>query len=507
MKPVPPEGAAVAGAVPRSTLVPVGIAAWVLSVGLFVATAALGPSAAEPPLPGGSPLPHLHIAAHPSAGLVIGLQLVAILAGGMALWLLLRQIRGGWRVDPRWVLASGLAAVVALLLVPPIGGSDLESYAAYGHLDAVGVNPYLHGPQAAGVPQDAITRAVEDPWRTTPSAYGPLFTGLCRLLAPRGVTVADAVLRIRLAIAVGFVLTGVALYLFAGDRRRRAALLWTANPLLLAALVAGGHVDGLAVLGVVLAFALLRRRPTTAGVLTGLAIAVKASAGLGLLAGGYALWRQPGRLGRFVVASGATAAAFYLGPPGVFDQLRAASRFLTPASPWRWVGSGLERLMPWHAARTLVGLGAALLVVSLAVLLLDMDRRARRGGPAGMPRALGVFGFAWATGSAYVLPWYDAFAWAGLAAAGASVVDALLVVHTTVLSLAFLPGRDVVMHGATDYAHIALHSVLSPAAVTALIVATVVIARRGTAPVSPAGCAGRAAPSPRTWPRNRRPRR
>src|SRR6202044_3744368 len=63
-------------------------------------------------------------------------------------------------------------------------------------------------------------------------------------------------------------------------RRVRAHLLWSLNPLMLWAVMAGGHVDGLAVgVGAAALFAMRRvdsRRALLAGVLLGLAAAIKA---------------------------------------------------------------------------------------------------------------------------------------------------------------------------------------------------------------------------------------
>ena len=48
----------------------------------------------------------------------------------------------------------------------------------------------------------------------------------------------------------------------------------------------------------------------------------------------------------------------------------------------------------------------------------------------------------------YALPWYDALPWALLPLVATSWRSWLLLAHTTVLSLAYLPGRDAVhLHG------------------------------------------------------------
>ncbi len=49
----------------------------------------------------------------------------------------------------------------------------------------------------------------------------------------------------------------------------------------------------------------------------------------------------------------------------------------------------------------------------------------------------------------YSLPWYDAVPWVLIPLLAASWLDALLIAHTGVLSLAYIPGRAAVrLHGA-----------------------------------------------------------
>jgi hypothetical protein len=89
-----------------------------------------------------------------------------------------------------------------------------------------------------------------------------------------------------------------------------------------------------------------------------------------------------------------------------------------------------------------------------------------------------AFAVAWLLTTPYVLPWYDALAWAPLALAAASFVDRVLLAHTTVLVLAFLPGRDVPLAGAADVLHRVVHSGLSPAVLGVLLLVTVRLAVR-----------------------------
>ena len=75
----------------------------------MLTVAALGPSAAVPTIPGSAGWPPYSLDAHPPAGLVYSIQMVAVLAGAIAAWRLMtaaRQdrcwIRGGCTPPASW---------------------------------------------------------------------------------------------------------------------------------------------------------------------------------------------------------------------------------------------------------------------------------------------------------------------------------------------------------------------------------------------------------------------
>jgi hypothetical protein len=227
-----------------------GLAASLASVVLTFGVAAAGPSAMEPALPGSAGQPPWSFYLHLPAGLAIGLAAAALACGSTGLGLCLHAARHGWAVSPRLVVGAGLIAAAALTLVPPFGSADHLSYAAYGRMAVTGHDPYTTTPAMLARLGDPVARAVQD-WRHSPSVYGTVATGLQALAAEIGG---------RSARGIVFVLSLLNLAAFAGtgllahrlargdrDRQMRAALLWTANPLLLQVLVAGAHVDGLAV--------------------------------------------------------------------------------------------------------------------------------------------------------------------------------------------------------------------------------------------------------------------
>jgi hypothetical protein len=461
-----------------------------------------GPSLLEPALPGRPGQPPWSLAAHPAPQAVVALTAAAIAAGTASLALTLAAGRRGWRAPRGLLLGAGLAAVVALALVPPFGSSDHLSYAAYGRLAATGHDPYTTTPAALARLGDPVGRAVAD-WRNSPSVYGALATagqGLAALLG--GTSARLTVFFLGVLNAAAFTGTGLLLHgLARGDRARqqRAALLWTANPLLLQVLVAGGHVDSQGIVFAVAAVAVFgaaRRRAVAAhhgaargaavaaqdgaarpalvaagaGALVGLGCAVKvtvALAGLGL-ALAVLLAGRPGRPGRgprgrwpvlgglaggFAVTAGASLAVW--GPGVLVPALRAASQ-VSIGSPWRPVRSALETLTGEAAAEDAVRAAAIAAAVVLLLLLLRTVRAGRGAGgdlAGGDPDGADLTGadlaagavaavvLAWLFAWPYVLPWYDGLGWAALALLPRSRLDGLLLARTAALALGYLPGR------------------------------------------------------------------
>jgi hypothetical protein len=75
----------------------------------------------------------------------------------------------------------------------------------------------------------------------------------------------------------------------------------------------------------------------------------------------------------------------------------------------------------------------------------------------------------------YALPWYDVLPWALLPLAMASWRDWVLLAHTTVLTLAYIPGRDAVrLDGALHTATAVMRDGVAPALLTALVVGVLV---------------------------------
>ena len=418
----------------------------VLSVVLLLVVGALGTSAAVVPLdPGRQDL------ADP--WLVTGLMTLAVGLGAGCLVAGLHAHRGGWRPDPRVLLAAGAVATVALLAVPPLGNGDVGSYAAYGRTASLGLSPYTTVP--AQLSDDPVAQAAEPPWQDQVSVYGPVATAVHLAAAELGQDSREAVLRLLAAsAAAAFLAVGALLGRRAADPVR-AHLLWTCNPLLLLHLVASAHVDVLLCLALLLAVT-ARPSPVRTGLALGVAGCVKVTAVLSALA---LLLAHRRRAVLPLVVSGAVVLGLYGavgGGTALAPVLQARSR-VSAGTPWRWVASALERVLPEDLARTLVGVG-------VGVLLLLLARVLHRDLPAAEPflRASAVLWLAYLFAAGYQLAWYDAVGFLLLALLAASRWDGLLVAHTTVLTVAYLPGRLVPLPDALDTTLVVARSVLCP---------------------------------------------
>jgi hypothetical protein len=554
-----------------------GLIAIGASVALTFAVAVAGPSVMEPVLTGRPGQPPWALDAHLSPYLAVALTAAALAAGTLGLVLVLRAVRRGWSVPVPAVLVAGLLAAAALTLVPPFGSSDQLSYAAYGRMLVTGHNPYVTTPAQLAALGDPVARAVQD-WFTTPSVYGPLATAIEGLASLIGGTSARlTVFVLGLVNLAAFGVIGLLLHrMTRGDqiRQLRAALLWTANPLLLLLLVAGAHVDGQAAAFGVAAVAVMfgpwpqrspggpvppkgvpggmvppdggsggdgipprvggsggssprASRAAAAGILVGLGFAVKVSdvlVGLGL-AIALVIWLRPAwrRLLPLLAALGAGFAvtagpALATGGSAMLRQLSRESGMVSIGSPWRVIRTVIHLAVTGTAATDIVKFGAAALAVVLAVLLirglpgvLPGGDRAPGAGPeipgAGYPAAGASVVFAlvlaWLFAWPYVLPWYDALAWALLplvplasaAGAGAGVIDGicwLLLARTAALGFGYLPARqtDAALPSGLSWLQPVLRHVVTPvilAGTTVLLVVLMMRSRPRRRPAPPSG--------------------
>lgn len=448
-------------------LVYVALVCVALSAVLLLGTAASGPSAASPALAAGtgwrSALPPWTFEAAPSSGLVTVLldlgYLLGALGVGLGLWAARRGV-----VLPRWSLPAACVAAALAALVPPLGSADHLSYAAYGRIAAAGGDPYFVSPAAWRGGLDPVVSAVEPPWTTTTSVYGPVATAVQALTSwCGGDSVRATVWFWQLVVLASWLAVGLLLVRL-GRRSglaERACWVWLLNPVLLGLLVLGAHVD---VLGVALgmgALALAGRRPLVAGVLLAGATDVKVTFALLGPAVVYALIRRDGRQAWRPVLWGLFGALVVMVPghlwagPHVLDQLQRARRFVSLATPWRPVVDALTGPLPNSGVRTGVVLLTPVVVLALSALLWRVVQLHQRPGagtdPAANPaadpvvldaaRLAVVLATAYLIGVPYSLPWYDALAWAPLALVAVPVLDGVLLVRLVSYAVAYVPGR------------------------------------------------------------------
>jgi hypothetical protein len=369
-----------------------------VSVGLLLLVALSRPNAAAPDLAprGWAPGPPLPLTLGPAA--VTATLWTAYLVGAAAVALGLARPHAT-RPLP-WLVPVGLGALA--LLGAPTGSADHVNYAAYGRILVSGGDPWVEPPQAWAGGADPVTSRVEEPWTTEPSVYGPFATALHGLAA----LVGDGNLRQTVwvwQVVVVLAWLGVRAALRAAlgpEQDARVDVVWTTNPLVLSAGLLGAHVDTVATaLAVAAVWAAVRWRgpagAVAAGVLVALAGCTKftyAVVAVGVLVAVW--WRGgplPGRArggaagraarlrwtGAFLGAVVVVVVGLHLwAGPHVYDQLGAARRSISLASPWRLVLEALRSPLGEDGTRTLVAVLSAVLAVALAWALF------RLSGPA-----------------------------------------------------------------------------------------------------------------------------
>jgi hypothetical protein len=151
----------------------------------------------------------------------------------------------------------------------------------------------------------------------------------------------------------------------------------------------------------------------------------------------------------------------------------SAGSYVAIGTPWRWVRAAISLASGEAAADDIVKIAAVAAVLALAWLMLrrlpgsaSLDRldgqTATPGVPAGpwvpagswvpdtravslTARAALAFALAWLTAGPYILPWYDALAWALLPLLPWSTIDWLVLARTTSLAVGYLPARTVAL--------------------------------------------------------------
>jgi hypothetical protein len=430
------------------------LAAITAAVLIMIVLSAAGPSVTVPRIPRAGHLPWWH-ALHLTATFVTVSLWAAMALGCAGVIAGLVAVGRGARPPVRPVLAAAFLAVTALTVLPPAGSTDSISYAASGRILMTGHSPYVMTPRQLERDGDPVGRQIpsaEIPssWMNAVSVYGPVATaaewGAAEL---GGTSLARITFWLKLEEALAFVAVILALdRMLRADpeMRLRAHLLWSVNPLLLWEIVAGGHIDGLAVAFGLTGVAALRSRPARegggsapavpaagaalAGLLIGVATGIKVEYALFGLAVAWACRRS-------VRALAAAAAGFaVIAVPAYLASGTAAITVLVTRSGgitwdtmyqlfWRpvlgYTHFGVSSVPPYLV------LVSYLLFAVLVLLALARFPDLAPGRPAVAPAL--ALSLAWLFVTGFQRPWYDVMAVALLALYSASWLDWVVLVR------------------------------------------------------------------------------
>jgi hypothetical protein len=410
----------------------------------MVVIAASGPNVSVPVVPGALSPSWLHLA----GGTTVVLLWTAMALGCAGVLAGLAAVARGARLPVHLLLGFAFLAVVVLTILPPAGSTDSLSYAASGRIAVLGHNPYVMTPYQLAHSSDPIGHqiyAIPSVWNGTPSVYGPIATAAEWVAAKLGGTsLGQIAFWLKLLEAVCFAVVALVL-----DRvlrrdpamRLRAHLLWTANPLLLWEIVAGGHIDGLAAVFGLLSILVLRK-PSSAlsafvsGLLIAVAAGVKVEYALFGLAVAWACRRSLAALAAAAAGFAVlTIPAYALAGGQSIKVLFTRSGGITSDTMyqliWRpllgWTKGFSVNSVPPHLVLVAYLLFAAIAV--LAVLRLP-DRTPEF--PALTPAL--ALSLAWLFVTPFQRPWYDVMAISLLAVTcslgkGASLLDWVVLIR------------------------------------------------------------------------------
>jgi hypothetical protein len=362
----------------------------------------------------------------------------------------------GWSPSPRRVFWTAASAIAVLVNITPVGSSDAASYAAYGRIAALGQNPYTFTPAMLpggacrqGGPCNPYTALVSPQWRGMPSVYGPVATWTHLLAALIGGSKPWATIWVlMIMIGAAFLAAGYVLLRTAANPVR-AVLLWVANPLLIAELVMGGHLDAFVALFAIVAIVLSRRGTTVwhdlvVGLVVGVAGGIKVNAifvalGIAIPLLHDRAWVRLARIGS--VAALTTLSLYYFSYGfSALKPLGKASTMVISPTVWRLVQEIGHLIDPTKHAdalvTTMIGFAWPPLMLALAWYLYN---RLSPDVPT-VVAATCALTFAWVLVAPWALPWYAAVAWVTLALLPRNSLTRWLTLATGTLALLHFNG-------------------------------------------------------------------
>jgi hypothetical protein len=333
-------------------------------------------------------------------------------------------------LSARWVIVTSVLWMLPFLVVPPYGSRDVYSYGCQGYLYLHGVNPYAHGVETLPCPW---LDGVSPIWRDTTAPYGPLFvliSGLAVWLGGTSIVAVLAVFRVIAVLGVIGVAAGVPVIARrCGVPAGRALWVALAGPLIGVHLIGGVHNDalmvGLMVTGFALALSPRLSLRALAGLLLGLAVAIKVTAIVVIPFAILLVIGRPVRLRPAAVLAGSSlaglvglTAASGLGFGWIAAMLNTKDlvQFTSPPTAVGMTVTYVGQLFndDFDAVPIIRGLATVLFVVILVALWW---RAARSATPIESALRLGAFALAATVAlSPYFHPWYATWPLALLAA-------------------------------------------------------------------------------------------
>lgn len=394
---------------------------------------------------------------------LVPLLWLGLTAGAAGLWIASRAIGYGWRPKVRRLFVLGVGVNMLTALVPPFSSADVLMYAAYGRLQAQGMDPYEITPAMVFRQSfDPVLAYTERPWQDTPSVYGPIASGsqwLANVLG--GDSMHDVVFWLQMFAVIPFIVICAVLIKMAhgnAARQARAVLFTILNPLLIWNVVAGAHNEALTLVFAIVALFFVRKNAFVTGIWIGLAGCTKVSLvfyGLALVWGYRRDWRKVLQLG---VGALIPIAIGY----GIFapEALFAAGRNTGYISGGAWAPvllAILKVVLPDSLARSIVGVSGWVFMIVLGWMLSRVlpwsavpgaEVAARRDPLTIAVRTSLVISAAWVLSSPYSLAWYDILAWAPLALILPNRLDRVFIWRGWALSLGYVTGRSVMFSDA-----------------------------------------------------------
>jgi hypothetical protein len=421
-----------------------------ISVLVMIAVSVAGPSAVIPAIPRTWPEPPLWLPLHPRQVTATVAIYTAIALGALGVGLGLLAVRRGARPNLRLLAAAAVTAIAVLAVLPPAGSTDSLSYAAYGRITVLGHNPYVMTPQQLRATGDPIGQQTTRNWQSDPSLYGPVaITADWAAAELGGSNISYVIFWLKLLFGACFGAVALALdRLHAKDpaARARAHLLWTVNPLMLWAIVAGAHADGLGaclgIFGILVARVpspgarLSPGRALAAGLLVGAAIAVKSPLAPLALALAWSARHSVKALAAATAGGALALVPGYLiaGPHALTDLVWRSGNLVTFDSFWRLF------YPPFGYSGMPAGL--ELIAVVACVAMAGLLAWRLPPGPARLPavRPALMLMLAWLLVWPLQRPWYDAIAFCLLAVFPASRLDWLALIRAVPAAMAVATG-------------------------------------------------------------------